>query len=211
MKKSSFATTIEHFASNMRDDITFLVKVDAAKRTVISLREKRDLFEAYVFRIFANWEILVQTLLVDCLNRDTARYSEFTGFEIRKHVSRAMCKAMIMGTRYVDFRSTDHLKGEAKKILVPKYNPFQRIPKPRGKKIDEFFAFRNYLAHYSDAAQRALEKIYKSRHGLRTFREPGVFLLSPNKGARIPKMATYIKNFSETGAIMARFLGVKLI
>lgn len=115
-----------------------------------------------------------------------------------------------MGIGYVDFKSISHLKGIAKGMLIPQFNPFKEIPKPNGEKIDEFFALRNYVAHYSDAARRSLEKIYRNRHGLKTFREPGDFLLALDKRQKLPRMALYIINFLGTADIMARFLNVRL-
>jgi len=60
----------------MEMDVVFLIKIEEAKRVVKSVEEKRDVFEAYVFKICANWEVLLEDLLIDCLNKDTTRYKE---------------------------------------------------------------------------------------------------------------------------------------
>lgn len=194
----------------MGGDITFLMKIEGAKMVVKSIDEKRDVFDAYVFRICANWEILVGDLLIDCLNKDTSQYKEFTGFEIPKHLSRETCKAMILGVTYIDFKSVSDLKKMSKRILVPQFNPFKKIPKSNGEKIDEFFTLRNYLAHYSDAAKRSLERMYKNRHGLKSFREPGDFLLARDKTRGMIRMAVYINNFVDTADIMGEFCNVDI-
>lgn len=211
MKKSSFQKSLDNFYINMGGDITFLMKIEEAKMVVKSIDEKRAVFEAFVFRICANWEILVGDLLIDCLNKDTSQYKEFTGFGISKHLPRETCKAMILGVTYVDFKSVSELKKMAKRILVPQFNPFQKIPRSNGDKIDEFFTLRNYLAHYSDAAERSLDRMYKNRHGLRSFREPGDFLLALDKTRGMIRMAVYIENFLETADIMGEFCNVDIL
>lgn len=76
---------------------------------------------------------------------------------------------MIGGVGYLDFKNVSHLKSFAKKILVPDNDPFKEIcQKPTGDKIDEFYTMRNYLAHYSYAATRKLESVYK-KEGMKNF------------------------------------------
>ena len=190
-------------------DITFLLKIQKAKAVVKSIEKKRAVFEAFVLRICANWEILVQDLLIDCLNKDASRYKEYTGYNIPKHISRETCKAIILGVTYIDFKNVSNLKQIAKRTLVPQFNPFKEIPTSIGRKIDEFFVLRNYLAHYSEAAKRSLERVY-NRYDLRVFEEPGDFLLALDKRQKLPRMALYIINFLGTADIMARFLNVRL-
>jgi len=210
MKKSSFQISLECFLDNMIEDNDFLVKIKGARNIVKSLDEKREVFEAYVFKICANWEILAESLIIDCLNKDTTRYREFTGFGIPKHCSRETCKALILGTGYLDCKSVADLKQKAKNMLVPQYNPFKKIPPKMSDTIDDFFRLRNYLAHYSESAKRSLEKMYQKRYRLKYFKTPGVLLLAEDRKQRVPRMAVYIFNFMDTANIMAKFLGVDL-
>lgn len=210
MRKSSFEVTLGGFYGNMEMDIKFLIKIEEAKQVVKSVGEKREVFEAYVFKICANWEIFSEELLIDCFNKDTTRYREFTGFKIPRNISRETCKAITLSIGYLDFKSVSHLKQIAGNLLVSQYNPFKEIPGPNGKKIDEFFALRNYLAHYSDAAKRSLEKIYRDRYSSGVFREPGEFLLAKDKRKKLPRMAVYIDNFVDTAELMGKFLGIDL-
>lgn len=210
MRKASLKRTLLDFQMNMGWDIYLLTKIEKAKRIIGSLDEKRSVFEVFVFRICANWEILVEDLLIDCLNKDTSQYSEYTGFQIRRNMSRDECKAIIMGTGYLDFKGISDLKKNAKKILIPNYNPFKRIPHINGMKIDEFFSMRNYLAHYSDAAKRSLRNIYETQYGLHTFRQPGEFLLAKDKTDNISRMDVYIDNFIDTLDHIAKFLDIDI-
>jgi len=76
-------------------------------------------------------------------------------------------------------------------------------------RIDEFYKIRNYLAHYNDYAKRGVEKIYKQRYGLKTFRQPGEFLLTIDKREKETRMAVYISNFYEASEAMAKSIGVQ--
>lgn len=208
MRKSSFERSLFNFHLMMNRDIDLLMKIEVARRVIKSLAEKRDIFEAFVFRICASWEILVDDLLVDCLNKDTSRYAEYTGFDLPKNISRETCKAVIIGISYTDFKSVGHLKKKGKQMLVRQYCPFPSITIAQEKKIDEFFIIRNYLAHYSDAAKRSLLKVYQDVYGFKRFVEPGVFLLARERGADIPRMGDYINNFKNAAHKMEDFFGI---
>ena len=136
MRKSSLEKTLDLFYERMEWDIDFLTKIHFAKRVVGSREEKTEIYEAFVFKMCATWEILTEELLIDCLNKDTTQFSEFTGFSIPKHLSRNICKAMIVGVRYIDFKSVSDLKRFAKQILVPENNPFKEIPRHLSDSID---------------------------------------------------------------------------
>jgi hypothetical protein len=209
MKKSSPERSLYLFHENMNWNIDLLIKIQLARRVIRSIQEKRSIFQAFVLSICAEWEVLVENLLIDCLNRDTSRYAEYTGFKLPKHITRETCKAVIMGTGYLDFKSVSQLKDISKKILVVQCNPFIHIPTSRGRKIDEFFTIRNYLAHYSEAARRSLLHVYRTQYNLSTFVEPGVFLLAEDKREKIPRMGVYINNFKKTSIIMAESLGIE--
>jgi len=191
-------------------DIDILMKLEKAKAVVKPREEKRTIFEAFVFRICANWQILVEELFINCLGKDTSMYKKYTGFDVPKHIPRDTCKAILLGTGYWDFKSVSDIKRQAKRILLPGCNPFKEIENIQEKKIDEFHAIRNYLAHYSDASWRALKKIYQNEYGFNKFIEPGRFLLANEKKANIPRMGVYINNFTDTADTMAKFLGIEV-
>ena len=208
MRKSSFENSLYNFHLNMNYDIDLLMKIETAKAVVKHKEDKRSIFEAFVLRICANWEILVNDLLIDCLNHGTSRYSEFTGFNLPKNISRETCKAVIMGTGYTDFKSVGQLKQMSKQMLISECNPFTTITASNGRKIDEFFILRNYLSHYSYAAERALSNMYHNTYKMIRFLEPGVFLLAKDRHEGIPRMGVYINHFKHVANTMAKFLGI---
>ena len=208
MKKSSFETSFAYFYECMQWDIDLLIKIRKDKRVVKSREEKQSVFEAFVHSICSNWDILVEQLLIDCLNKDTSQFTQEYGYKLGKHITRDTCEAVLIGVGYLDFKSVRDLKGRSKRILMPKYNPFAEIPKSNEKKIGEFYTIRNYLAHYSDSAKRTLSKVYETNYNLKVFVRPGRFLLATEEDGELPRMGTYINNFMGAAAAMYKFLAV---
>jgi hypothetical protein len=210
MKKGDIKLTFTNFEYWMGWYIQFLQKALQAERVIGTPREKKELLEAFVFKIVAQWEIFAEDLLVDCLNRDSSAYSQHMGLRLKKHLTRSECRAMVIGLGYLDFRSVSHLQGIAKRILTRPNNPFRAIPKNAGDKIDEFFCIRNYLAHYSVPARRSLLNIYQKEYDLKNFREPGDFLYaSRGQGGQI-RFGDYVDAFAEASHEMRNALGVAL-
>ena len=207
MRKSSVKITFDNFLETMEGDIDLLKKLHFAEVVVRTREEKAEIHEAFVFKVCASWEIFTQDLLIDCLNKDTSQYSLHTGYHLPKHLSRDICNAMIFGVGYQDFKNVSHLKSFAKQVLVSVYNPFQKIPRNSSQKIDGCYVIRNYLAHYSYAAERKLKEMYRS-NGMRRFREPGDFLMSITRGENITRSAAYILAFIEASKEMATFLSI---
>ena len=185
-----------------------LDKIYNAQRVIAKLDEKREIFEAFVLKIHAIWEIFVEDLIVDCLNKDTSQYAEYMGIRLRKHLPRNQCKAMVLGMSYLDFRDVSDIKGKAKNILVSQYNPFAIIKNPALKRMNEFYCIRNYVAHYSEPARRSLWKIYKNVYNMRRFNEPGHFLIAWDKRTKQIRFDDYIDAFFDTSIEMGEFLGV---
>jgi hypothetical protein len=103
---------------------------------------------------------------------------------IPPHPTRDLCEGLLFGGSYRDFKSFGDLKGYAKKILPDQSNPFLAVAQGNSAKIDEVFKIRNYLAHYSSAARRSLDRLYKANYKLKRFVEPGRFLRA-NCGKRL--------------------------
>jgi hypothetical protein len=208
MRKGDVKVTLENFGVTMAWYIRFLQKILHARRVVSTDREKKELFEAFVFQIVATWDIFVEDLLVDCLNRDSSAYARYMGLNLKKHLSRSECLAMVVGLDYLDFRGISDLKKVARNILTPGNNPFRLIPKSAEKKIDELFAIRNYLAHHSIPAKRRLMTIYKERYKLKSFRTPGDFLYAARGKDGQIRFGDYVDAFSEASRAMGRALGL---
>lgn len=212
MRKSPFKDTFNRFYTRMVWYIDFLEKISNAKRVTLTPTEKKEILEAFVFKVYVTWEILVQDLLIDCLNQDTSQYAKHKNTNLPRYLSRNVCKNFISGLDYFNFTDTDDIKGKARKILVFQYNPFDnkhkeiREVKDDIKKIDEFREIRNYLAHYSSHSKQKLLAIYKSKYSLEKFCEPGNFLSAFDKKTEQTRFRNYTKAFFNAANAMDEFL-----
>lgn len=208
MRKSSAKTTFYYYFEWIEWYSDFVNKVYAARRVVGKKDEKKEIFEAVAFKLHAIWHILAEDLLIDCLNLNSSQYATHMDIRLPKNLSRPQCEAMIYGLGYVDFKGVGHIKSIAKDILVPENNPFKVIEKSTSNKIDEFYRIRNYLAHYSTAARRSLNAMYKQSYNLKRFREPGDFLIAFDNSAGQTRLGNYLDAFYEAGEDMAKFLKI---
>ena len=207
VKKSSPQQTFDQFDELLSWYIDFIGKLIGARRVVGRLEEKKELLQALALRLVSLWETHVEELLVDCLNRDCTQYGRYMGLRISKNVRRDICRAMLTGLGYLDFKSTADLQSKAKRILVPQYNPFKAIPKPARAKIDEFLHVRNYIAHQSLAAKRALMADYRNNHTLTRFKKPGDFLWATNPKTKRIRLAEYVIALDDAWRAMRKELG----
>jgi len=225
MAKSWLKSEFDRFFVRINQHIDLLVKLFDAKEVIlppekkkeilteILLSEKKQIHEAFVLKIYVSWEVLIENLFVECLSRDPSRYAEQKSIALPKKLTRNICRGLISGLGYFDFKDTGDLKGKAKKVLAPRYNPFKMIPSDEGEKIDEFCVIRNYLAHYSDSSKQSLMRMYRNNYNL-TFREPGDFLfdivefVELGKRYKQTRFANYTNAFMKAADEMALFLAV---
>ena len=208
MRKGSLYLTFENFVGWLKWYDEFLGKIYHSRKVVRTSLEKTEIFEAFVPRIDAIWSIFVEELLTDCLNRDSSQYAKHTGTTLPRHLPRDQCKAMLVGLKYLDFKSTGDIKKLARDVLVAANNPFLMIPTSAAKRIDEFYKIRNYVTHYSKLSRRILMNMYQREYGMQRFQEPGKFLMAIDKSQGHIRFGNYVNAFIDAVYKMGLFLGV---
>lgn len=227
MQTSSLKTEFDNFFTSMNQYTDFLIKITKTVRIILPPHEekeiltkllpaeKKQIHEAFALKICATWEILAENVFVECLSCNTSKYATFKGITLpRRKLTKDICKGLISGLRYFDCGDISSLKGKARKFLVERCNPFNKIPTDVSRKINEFYLIRHYIAHRSDAAKQSLKRMYKQTYKMR-FRLPGSFLFdtvefveSGERGKEI-RFANYTKAFEKAADEMAIFLGIK--
>lgn len=214
MPRSSFNDTFNKFFRRMTWYTEFLKKIANAKRAMLTPNEKKEVFEAFVPKVYVTWEILVRNLLVDCLHRDTSQYVKHKNTKLPANLSRNVCENLISGADYFNFTDTDDIIGKSRRILVYQYNPFDKkhkeieLVRDDLKNIDEFRIIRHYLAHYSGQSKQKLLAIYKSKYSLGKFCEPGKFLSTLDKHTKQIRFLSYTRAFFNAADAMAEVLKV---
>jgi len=227
MQISSLKTEFDIFFTSMNQYTDFLIKITKTVRIILPPHEekeiltkllpaeKKQIHEAFALKICATWEILAENVFVECLLRDISKYKEQKGITLpRRKLTKDICKGLISGLRYFDCGDISSLKGKARKFLVERCNPFNKIPTDVSRKINEFYLIRNYIAHRSDASKQSLKRMYRQTYKMR-FRKPGDFFFdtvefveSGERGREI-RFANYSKAFEKAADEMAIFLGIR--
>lgn len=178
MRKADLIARHDSFKYDVEWYRDFLNRVTTAQKVLRTMEDKREVAEMIVLRLCAHWEYYIDEVLVSAINRDHSQLSAHFGVTIPPHPSIELCQALLFGDGYKDFPSFGSLKGFSKKILPKASNPFLPITPANWKRIDEVYAIRNYLSHYSAKARRTLFDMYKKNHEMSRFLEPGQFLLA---------------------------------
>lgn len=208
MRKGDFKLTFESFEGWMKISQEVLDQVADAPAAAWSRPRKLAVHEAIALRMVADWEVLVEVLMVDCLNRDSSTYAESMGLKLHRHLPWEECQAILHGLGYFSFSNMDDLIGKARRTLSSEWNPFKAIPQRSRKKIGEFITIRNYLAHYSALARRQVDRIYKRTYKMKQFREPGAFLMARPTPSRQRRYMDYFDAFDDATAKMRTALGL---
>ena len=195
MRKADFDTSHTEFEIWITWYGNFLKRLIEAQRIVRTKVEKLELVEALVLRCAVRWEVLVQEDIITSLNRDSSAYASALGLHLRKHLSRDDCKAMLVGHRYLDFRSVADIKRFGKNYLSSAHNPFRAISSQCAEKTDEFMTMRNVLAHYSDFAWRSYYRFMQSKYNYTRVPEPGEFLTRTNARSHEYRWSEYLRVF----------------
>ena len=209
MRKASPELSLRSYQEGIDAVLDLLSKVVSCDRLTFSAADKRELAEALVFKVTAEWEVLVEELFVDLMNKDNSQYAETIGVSLPKHQTRDQCQAMLIGTGYFDFKNCGDLKGLAKNYLVTNLNPFRALSASTSQKVDELFVIRNYLGHYSIRAEKKLANMYRNRYGMQRVSEPGRFLLARTRGNRI-RFQDFLDAFVTAPRELAAPLGITL-
>ena len=198
MRKADLKKNHEKLDDTIDRYRSFMERMINAKRVIQSDEEKQDLAESVLLRLCANWESFLDEHLVDCVNVDPSKLTDFLGVPMPKHLSKNLCTALIFGDSYRNFANFRELERFTKKLLPKESNPFLEVTREQAKKIDEVYTIRNYLSHYSARSKRALHSMYKKNYETAKFIEPGKFLLAYNA----KRLWTYFDTFKDASTKM---------
>ena len=205
MAESLFESSFQQFLAEINQYTVLLDKVTEAEQE-ITHQEKQELYEACDQKVQVTWELLIEDILIACLNCDTTQYAKDKAISLPKKLSRNTCKCLLSGLGFFTYQGMANIRGVAKKNLVNKYNPFPKISPENATRIDEFLKLRNYIAHKSQKSQQSLMKIYKNAYRLKNFQKPGAFLLAFDRQTDQVRFANYIDALNNGALEMAEFL-----
>jgi hypothetical protein len=153
-RKKSVKTAAERFIEEADGIVNFSKKVSGLQDTL------QDWFFDYaIIRLYGEFETLMLDALSGAINNDATAISSATGFSFPKHINWNVCKYLIVGKGYFDFKGRDHLI-QIVKDFVPDTHYLVQVLKQRKYKdaLEKLSAFRNFAAHNSEKAKAAAKK-----------------------------------------------------
>ncbi len=144
------------------------------------------LFARWVCRMVAvdiheTWERYVENRLAAALNHAPTYFLDTHDVKGVKNISVGFAFYIVQGGgRFFDFKDTGQLLKKGDEWLGEAANPFRKLSPGDRKYIDALSAIRNYVAHGSDAAEKAYRRHLKSLYSITYPPIPGEFLLTKN-------------------------------
>lgn len=112
-----------------------------------------------IIRLYRALESLMLDTLVGALNNDTSTLSIRTGFSFPKHLTDEVCRFLVTGRGYFDFKGRDGLIKTLKQYLPDNHYLVEVVSKARYRQSLELLsAGRNCAAHESQQSKSAFKK-----------------------------------------------------
>lgn len=162
-KKKSIRRVAQHFQAAIDEILGFV----AAAETGLSKAHVSRVYDAAAIALYRDFEEFVLGVLVGAINNDTKTVSSTLGVRFPKHLTDEVCRYLITGPSYFDFKGRDGLLKRTQQY-VPKGHFFHQVlKKPIYKPtLERLCALRNLAAHGSPQSRRTvLEAIGQARIG----------------------------------------------
>lgn len=109
-----------------------------------------------LIRLYREFETLMLDALAGAINNNASTISSTAGFDFPKHMSESVCRYLVIGTGYFDFKGRDGLIKTVKEF-VPENHYLVTIVKDAKYKdaLERLSALRNFSAHNSEKSKSA--------------------------------------------------------
>jgi len=112
-----------------------------------------------IIRLYRSFESLMLDALVGALNNDTSTLSSRTGFAFPKHLTDEVCRFLVTGRGYFDFKGRDGLIKTLKQYLPDDHYLVDIVSKTGYRApLERLTAARNFAAHESQQSKSAFRK-----------------------------------------------------
>lgn len=134
--------------------------VALCKETVGYRDEAQNWFHEYaVIRLYREFETLMLDALAGAMNNDSKTISSTVGITFPKHLNEQVCKYLIIGDGYFDFKGRDGLIKTVKQFVPDDHYLLKTLKKEEFRAALELLsALRNCAAHDSEKAKVAAKK-----------------------------------------------------
>lgn len=151
-KKKSVKKCSQQFRDHADEVVEFAKESDAA----LGKKHTSWAYDYAVIRLYREFESLVFDALVGAINNDTSTISSRTGYSFPDHLNQDVCRYLIVGSGYFDFRGRDGLI-KTIKGFVPDDHYLLTVVKKQNYKLalERLTGLRNFAAHASQQSKNS--------------------------------------------------------
>jgi hypothetical protein len=154
-RKKSVKRSAAAFKKQANDIIEYL----KAAKGELSAKHVSWAYEYGILRLYREFEAMMLDALVGAINNDTSFIARSTGVAFPKHLTDEVCRYLIVGTGYFDFKGSDGLIQTLKKYVPDNHYLIRAMKKDKYKRVlDRLPALRNLAAHNSAVAKKRAKK-----------------------------------------------------
>lgn len=193
-KKLSIKTRVADFRTSCDEILHFVIRMS----TDASKKDSTWLHEYAILRLYRSFEDFIAWVLVGCLNQNSQTLSDQTGIAFPKHLSVPVCRYLMTGGGYFDFRGRDGLIRTSKRLLGADHDIVAIVRhKDYVDSLDKLCALRNFAAHGSEHAKAQAKRTTQTNMS-----SAGAWLKSDN---RLRKIAEDLNDLARSIEEAARF------
>ena len=169
MKKKNLELSQERFCTNIDQVKQFTKQVRNFTKSLTN--EDKDscfddlCFDMAIIVLYREFENFMLDCLVTMINKDSSIFSERTKRKFPNHMNVEVCRYLICGDGYFDFKGRKGLIDKISKY-VPKNHTFLKIIQKSEYEdaLNQLSALRNFAAHDSSVAKkRAIDSLHRKR------------------------------------------------
>lgn len=163
MNKKSTRKVVDAFEKNVAEILIFL---DEDNLSGFSKKHISWVYEYAIIRLYRDFENFILHCLIAAINQNTQHLTDTTNIEFPEHLTSGVCRYIVVGDGYFDFRGRDGLIKILKKFL-PRNHPLVTIISNQNYKctLEKLSSLRNFAAHNSDQSKkRAINAIPSQKY-----------------------------------------------
>lgn len=117
------------------------------------------IYDHAIIKLYREFESLMLDALIGVINNDTQTLSKVTGHSFPKHLTQDVCRFLVTGTGYFDFRGRDGLIRTLKNFVPDDHYIVLTIKQKKYKStLEQLVALRNFATHNSEQSKNAALK-----------------------------------------------------
>lgn len=124
-------------------------------------------YDSAIIMLYRDFENLVLEVLVGAVNNDTTTISSALAVNFPRHLTDEVCRYLITGPSYFDFKGRDGLIGRVRQYVPDGHYLVRVLKDPKYKDaVERLCALRNLAAHASPQSRKAaLQAVGQKRIG----------------------------------------------